>query len=49
MRSMEQSVVNKNESSDNIIWKEVSHNKAMLEKKKEEVSKDIVHEKIVTL
>ena len=32
MRSMEQSVVNKNESVDNIMWKEVSHNEAMLEK-----------------
>ena len=45
MHSMEHSVVNKNESSDNIIWKEVSHNEAMIEKKKEGMEKDIVHEK----
>ena len=33
MRSMEQSVVNRNESNDNIMWKEASHKEAMLEKK----------------
>ena len=32
MRSMEQSVVNKNESVDNIMWKEVGYNEAMLQK-----------------
>ena len=46
MCSIKQSIVNKNESSDNTMWKEVSYDKAMLEKKWE---KDIVHEKIVTL
>ena len=39
MHSMEQSIVNKNESSDNIMWKEASHNEAMLKKKKEKVGK----------
>ena len=39
MHSMEQSVVNRNESNDNIMWKGASHKEAMLEKKKEEVGK----------
>ena len=49
MHSIEQSVINKNESKDNIMWKEVSHDEAMLKKKKEEVREKYgTWEKIIT-
>ena len=37
MHSIKQSVINKDESNDSIMWKDMSYNEAMLEKWKEEV------------